>query len=403
VLRVSRKICSELHAIPPDLEEVGIAKPEPPDSRDPDRPSMAIWTGQTAEPWDYDAARTGIGGSEKMVILLAPRLQRRGWNVTVYANMTHERRGVDPQSGVLWRHWAEYDSSRPRDVLVVWRAPQALTMLQGPVKKRAFWGHDVLRPELFTPDVRAICDLFQVQSKFHALPLRNVVPDDQIWVARNGIVPLDAYPQEKDPFTVVYSSSPDRGLLTAAQIVQRAQLTEPKIKLVCCYGMTPLYRKCKAENQHGHIPDMGRDVNADMYEDWLNQALDDVGAVCLNRVGFSQVTRMFEKGGVWLYPTRFPEISCMSAMEAMSAGCVPVCTPTGALAETLTRGGGGAFKDLWLRDCDVKAGAEKLLAAVQVASDDPRRVSMAATANTEFDVETLADEWSERLSVGAPK
>ena len=401
VMRVSRKICSELHAIPPDLEEVGIAKPEPPDSRDPDRPSLAIWTGQTAEPWDYESGKTGIGGSEKMVILLAPRLQRRGWNVTVYANMTHKNRGVDHATGVVWRHWAEYDQARARDVLVVWRAPQALTALQGPVKKRVFWGHDVLRPELFTPEVQAVTDLYQVQSRFHAEPLLGHVDESKIWYARNGIVPYDRYPPEKDPKVVVYSSSPDRGLLTAAQIVQRARLSDPDIRLVCCYGLTPLYRKVKAENQHGHIPDVGRDVNADMYETWLHEALDEVGAVVLNRVGFNEVAAMFAKGGVWLYPTRFPEISCMSAMEAMAGGCVPVCTNTGALAETLTRGGGDAFKELRLKDGDVKAGAEKLLAAIKIPADDPRRVSMAAQANAVFDVEALADEWADRLEVKA--
>lgn len=399
VLRVSRKICSELHAIPPDLEEVGIAKPEPPDRRDPARPSVAIWTGQTAEQWDYAAAETGIGGSEKMVILLAPRLQKLGCNVTVYANMSHLRRGEDPQTGVVWRHWAEYDQARPRDVLVVWRAPAALVALQGPAKKRVFWGHDVLNPAAFTPEVQALTDLYQVQSEFHALPLRGVVPDEKIWVARNGIVPVPGLRPDKDPLTVVYTSSPDRGLLTAAQIVQRARRVEPKIKLVCCYGMTPLARKLRAENQYGHIPDLGREVNTDLYEQWLYEILDDVGAVVLNRVGFQEVSRVFALGGTWLYPTRFPEISCMSAMEALANGCVPVCTTTGALEETLTTGGGRAFREFWLPSVGVEEGAERLLRAVQVAGDDPRRSEVAAAANTAFDVDVLAEEWMAKLEL----
>lgn len=408
-LRLGRAICDELRAIPGDLEDHGIARTEPPDPRAP-APSVAIWTGATGEKWGPRSGLTGIGGSEKMVLLMARELQRRGANVSVYANMSHQDRGVDPETGVLWRHWAEFDEKRPRKVLVVWRAVEAVTRLQCPAKKRVLWLHDVQSPDRYTEDVRAVVDLVQFQSNFHASPF---APDDPLrekfWIARNaleGVHPAAARLDfsAKDPKLVAYLSSPDRGLLTAAKIVKRAQEIDPEIRFVCCYGIAPWVRRWHAKQPHGHNPDLGRDVSCDVYERALHRALDACGAVVLGRVGWAKVYETLQRAGAWLYPTAFSEISCMAGFEAAAHGCVPVATTFGALQETLGKIGAPWFDryllppkkddDEWIATC-----ARRLTEAVQVPADAASRVAMARAAQKAFDPGVLAEEWIDKLGL----
>jgi glycosyltransferase involved in cell wall biosynthesis len=96
--------------------------------------------------------------------------------------------------------------------------------------------------------------------------------------------------------------------------------------------------------------------------------------------------------GVWLYPTRFPEISCMSAMEAAALGCIPVHSGKYALAETLGPMGTQVDPD------NIEAAAKALAAAAQsFPADDPSRDNVSNWALKKYDYEKLADEWVELL------
>lgn len=429
-LRVGRNLCEELKAIPADLEDSGIGKIEPPDPRtkmhmvclnenDPrapaapsimvPSPNLAIWTGHTGEKWGPDSGKTGIGGSEKMVILLANEIQSRGVNVSVYANMTHMGRGVHPDTGVIWRHWAEFDEKRPRDALVIWRAIEALSKVQCPAKVRMLWLHDVQNPSRYTEEILALADIVQFQSDFHVGPVRDVIPEEKRWVARNGIRRPHPYAEalnfsKKDPKLVAYLSSPDRGLMTAAKIVREAQETDPEIRLVCMYGFTPWTRKSQATSRHRSIPDLGRDCSIDLYERELYELLDEIGAIVLGRVGWDRVDQVLLEAGVWLYPTDFDEISCMAAMEAQAHGCVTCSTVHGALIETLKVGGGW---ETWRPSLlhpkrseeFILMSSMKLLAATMVSPKDPRRITVARQAQKVFAMAPLADDWISRLGL----
>jgi glycosyltransferase involved in cell wall biosynthesis len=56
------------------------------------------------------------------------------------------------------------------------------------------------------------------------------------------------------------------------------------------------------------------------------------------RIGHKALNKEFAKSKFWVYPSHFPEISCISAMKAQAMGCVPVTTDYAALAETVKDG-----------------------------------------------------------------
>lgn len=398
--RVGRNMAAEWDFCPPQLEDRGIAKVETPDSR-PALPEVVIWCGHSPEEWSWRSAETGIGGSEKMVILLARALQASGrCNVSVYTRVPAAHRGVAPD-GVRWQHWAEFDEARPRHALIGWRAP-ASVMLGVPAKHRILWCHDVPNLSQFSEDVIACADAISVQSEFHASLFGSLT--DKLWVTRNAIVPRTPDWSKKNPKRVVFISSPDRGILTAAEIIRSAKAVDPQIEFHVCYGVAPWLRKVLAEHNYRHVPDLGHEVSMDNYELAFCRALDETEAVVHNRIGFEPLRELLDSAGIWLYPTRFSEISCMSAMEAQASGCIPVATRFAALNETIlpearfapyietnTKAG--------IPQVSIRTGKAALLEALKIAGDDPRRKAMSDAANKAFDVAPLAEIWLQRLGL----
>ena len=153
------------------------------------------------------------------------------------------------------------------------------------------------------------------------------------------------------------------------------------------------------------IPDVGHDMSCELYERELNKAMDRAGVKMLHRVSFKQIYELLVEAGVWLYPTRFPEISCMAAMEAQAFGVVPLCTRFGALEETVLKCSdtygvqlpalpetGDASQSY------IEKAAAQLIESVQIPAEDPRRQEIAKVAWDRFSVDGLAEEWIAKLS-----
>jgi glycosyltransferase involved in cell wall biosynthesis len=403
-MELARTMVNEYELVPPDLEKMGIGKCEPPEERDP-KPSVAFFTGPAPEDWSWKNRESGCGGSEKMIIILAEAIQRTGRaNVSVYSSIPLPERGI--HNGVNWRHWSEFDRTRERDVLVAWRnAGHAIMPV--PAAKRVVWCHDVQNASSYTEEILACVDHINLQSKYHAEPLAGEKFNGKIWIGRNAIELPELTAEdlkEKNAKRVVYFSSPDRGLLTACEIVARAKQQIPDLEFYVCYGFPPWVRKAYAQHNHRFFPDVGHETCTDNYERRLRRALAAVGARVLHRIGFKEMEALVRTSGVWLYPTRFPEISCMAAMEAQAGGAIPVASRYGALAETILPEGNivpaiEVDDDFGISQSAVETGLRSLLEAVEIPADDERRLSMSAAAAKAFGVDDLAEIWLTQLGL----
>lgn len=373
--------------IPRGAEAFGLGSPEK-EINTAGRTNLSIYCSDTVEAWGPKGPE-GIGGSERMVIEMAKRLQARGVATTVYCKLPPEQRGL--HDGVLWRHYLEFNPTIARDVLMAWRNHQALE-LPVPARQRILWMHDIGNDGIWTPKTKALASRVIFVSPWHR-EQHPSLPADKAYVSRNGvdvarIEELEKEGIERDPKRIVFASSLDRGvqraLLAWANLANQGRLPEGA-RLELLYGFTPLYMKL-ASGQHEYAPIDGVQRHR---LDWMEEVLDGCaripGVALRGRISKDDVLRTFLGAGALYYPAWFDETFCMVAAEAQACGCVPITTARAAL-QTTNKYGVRIVKE----DMENYVGA---LGDYFEGGYYAERTEMAALAKKDFSLETLADEW----------
>jgi glycosyltransferase involved in cell wall biosynthesis len=378
---------------------------------------VSFLCGTTVEPWDASSLATGIGGSEKMVILISRELARRGWKVTVYGSPKTPEGGTF--DGVEYLPAEAFNSSFRRDIIVLWRAPHLLecvaqlgrqkfeTCRASPglhARKVVVDLHDVVAPHEFTPDRLRRCSGLLFKSKYHAEISK--IPEEfskKIIVSRNA-VDLDSLPasESSPPATaegsgrtgsggrnynkVLWTTSADRGLKGALKAWDLVKGTVPEAELHVYYGFTPLYRTRAATQEYQYFGDHGHDRHMSEYQEECLQMIDYLGATYHGRVSHDELQRELSISGVWLYPTKFPEISCLSAMEAQLNGCLPVVSDYAALKETVQNG-------IIVEPNDPESVANAVVGLIQKGAElDSYRAEMQKESRERFSLTKLVDD-----------
>lgn len=289
-----------------------------------------------------DLATRPLGGSETALTQVAKGLAEAGWSVVVAAHPEH-------QAGVYGHvQYLNVDDDTWRtddhDVVVVFRQlPHVLRKLPG--RLRVLWAHDHLGiyPELPRGIRRTV--IAAGWSLAHPVfgPRAPVIvavsewlrrcfvsfahwPQRTVYAIRNGIdpafFPLLQPPTAADAVTrVAYTSVPERGLpLLIERIMPLIWRVFPAVELhVFSYRPLEQYR-------------------------FLNV---DARGLVIFRGGLRQSDLAKELGrfDLWLYPTDFPETSCIAAMEAQAAGVPVITSRRYALPETVQDGQTGVLID----------------------------------------------------------
>ena len=346
-----------------------------------------------------DLESRAMGGSETALLYVARGLAALGHPVTVAA---HPGAREGTYDGVVYVDisspgWRE---RRDVDITVVFRQlPHARRRLPG--RHRLFWGHDHigLYPELPAGLKRTVLSgawRFGYRLLGRSAPGIVAVsrwladcyvrfagwPSDRVWVIPNGVNPelfqgLDADPPEHGPRPprVAYTSVPERGLALLITRVMPAIWREmPDVELhVFSYRPLEAYRPLARS--------AGRRV---VFHGGLPQR---------------ELARALASCDLWLYPTDFPETSCIAAMEAQAAGLPVVTSARYALRETVEDGGTGIL-------VEGPVGSEEYVArfasaAVRLLRDSRLRRAMGERARrrilSEFTWERAAQRWSQLL------
>lgn len=316
------------------------------------QPRIIFWCGQSIEPWAPTSLNTtGIGGSETAVIEIARRFAKDGWLVDVYNN-PDKYEGVYDSVG----YWglARLSTNEQAEILVSWRNPEVYSL---PVKRQAslLWCHDLNRG----PDTGVNLEKWDKVlgvSHWHSNYLSQLYDIKNTSFVPNGI-DLTRFINDtaKVPFRCVYASSPDRGLLTLLNLWTAILQREPQAELHIAYGWDTIDRSIALGlDRSGYLQTLKQQVMSILER--------TPRVVWRGRLPQDELAKLYQESYCWLYPTTFLEVSCISAMESMASGCVPVTSAAGALPETIGNAGvvvtgnpySQAWKDYWL-SCAIAA------------------------------------------------
>lgn len=274
-----------------------------------------------------------LGGTETGVIRLAQALEDLGHEVTVISRYPNP-----PLTKPLYLPRAQLSNIVEVDVLIVVREWLPIfTNIRA--KHRLFWTGDASdQPQtLGLGDrrvIKAIDGLLAV-SNWQADEIANAsgFPRDKMWVVRNGVhAPYFEQAIGRHRRRLIYSSTPYRGLVHLPRLFKRIRERVPDAELKVFSGydvyadqpgaVPPGYGALV--NELGGIRVELESMNGVSYADSINQR---------------DLAQEFLGASILAYPNTFAETGCITAMEAMRAGCVPITTHLGALPETISDGG----------------------------------------------------------------
>jgi len=349
--------------------------------------TLAIFCPHTSTRWGPKTDGRGLGASEKMVWLMAKRLAKRGLSVTVYCRL------ADPPGkyeGVHWRHYATFNPKLYRDYVLLWRCPQAAAEIKPAAGRVYVWMHDVGHDSVWTPEVLKRVDKVFFLSKFQRQK-HPTVPEGKVFYTRNGIdLNVHLYNGEPKEKKIVYLSCPTRGWQTSIRIFDESGLVKEGWKLHLFYGFLEAFDDACNHQVAGYVPDLGHEtVLREFQADCLRLADETPGVVRRGLVNWHQIAHELKTASIWLYPTRFDEISCVAAMEAMAAGCKVLATESAALKETLADYPG------WVNLSQSQPVMwSSLLRNAAFNGSDP--INWAQHAKR-FDIEALAEKWLQEV------
>jgi len=269
-----------------------------------------------------------LGGSESAVVFMARELARRGHHVQVFCPC--ERPGEYDR--VAYRDltdFAAFVDSGSCDVFICCRHLRGLT---APLRAKLniVWNHDVL----VKPVARQLMSLMYkidrvfVLSEFHKGTFQHHlgVPEDRYLVTRNGVdlalIDETVEGVERDPNRLLYTSRPERGLDVLLTMWPELKRRRPELKLAIA-----------------HYDNPGADAQMADYLDTLKRTAEHLPDVTLlGALSKRDLYREIAASSLVVYPAVFPEVSCISALEAAACGTPMVASRYAALKETVADG-----------------------------------------------------------------
>jgi glycosyltransferase involved in cell wall biosynthesis len=292
---------------------------------------IAIYCGYTFREWSPSIAQTqGVGGSEEAVIQLAFRWAAAGWSVTVYNASDREQQyfadlgAAGRPAAVTYRPYWLWNYRDREDVVILWRDPE---IAKYPINARRVILdlHDV-GPYNFSPEGLAKISYVCVKTQAHADCFPNI-PREKLRIIPNGI-DLEQFTNSvsKEKYLIINTSLANRSLSALLDIYEQVKRRVPKARLEWAYGW----------DAGGIRYDVKSELAA--WKEKMQAQMKALGVVERGRLNSEEVTRLYQRGSVFLYPTGFYEIFCISAVKAQYAGAYPITSDFAALNEVVRWG-----------------------------------------------------------------
>ena len=161
--------------------------------------------------------------------------------------------------------------------------------------------------------------VFNSNWNFEKFQYQFKIPEEKSLVIKNAIEKIEHQEKPKEKISLIYHTTPWRGLVHLLKIFKNLDLENVELN-VC--SSTIIYGK--------------------KFDNILGKKFEKIFDECkltknVNYLGFvenKKIIELLKKMHIYSFPSVWPETSCISAIEAMAAGCQIVSSNLGALYET---------------------------------------------------------------------
>ncbi len=295
-----------------------------------EKETVVIYSGPSWERWSFENEKKGgIGGSEIWQISLAREFSNLGYRVISFCDSPETEMWDDD---VRYLHYSKYPSFVEQNYIDYFITSRTTDTLQFPVRagKVYVMVHDIWllspREQMFQEKVDKYC----VLSQWHWDFFKNhhgVTDDNKMWMTSNGLY-FDRYDKDgilRHPHRLFYSSSPDRGLDTLLQCFPFIKEKVPDLELHVYYGFNNWEKSILKRNDPVEIARMEE----------IKKGLEQDGVTFHGRVSQKELSDAQLSCSLWVYPTDFEEVFCITAIEAQRARMPIVTSRYAGLVTTL--------------------------------------------------------------------
>jgi glycosyltransferase involved in cell wall biosynthesis len=277
--------------------------------------------------FEGDALSTGaIGGAETAFIQMTRAMARLGHEVLAINNC--QKPAVhDNVSYYPFRKSLPLLANKAFDIMVVSRFFGFFSL---PIKSRlkVLWNHDTLDNPQALKAIHDEIDLCLVLSKFHKNNYLTRLPqlEERMVITRNGLdfdlLDKSSKGTTKVPGKLIYASRPERGLqVLLEKIWPRLSQIRPDLRLHLC----------------------GYQISQDQMDKSLSGLYDylallvskDPKIINLGPLSKNDYYRHLAESQMMVYPSTFPEVSCLAVLEAQALGTAVLTSDSFALSESV--------------------------------------------------------------------
>lgn len=180
-----------------------------------------------------------------------------------------------------------------------------------------------------------------------------------------------------------YGSSYDRGLDILLKMWPKILDKYPDVSLDICYGWD-LFDK-------GYVNNPERMT----WKERISEEMKQQGIIHHGRVSKEKLAKVRQSCGIWVYPTYFAEINCITALDCQRDGLVPVTMDDFALKETVGSGYkiGGDIYDKETQETFLHA----LIALMGDEKKWEKESQRAKEFSSQYDWDNIAKQWEAHL------
>ena len=279
---------------------------------------IVILTNDLKGGWSPLDKETGMGGSEEAITKLASEFVKNNFEVVLYHV---QRKVVDfVFDGVTFSSRHNFKCEE-KDILITFK--DSTPWKQGiNVKKNIHFSLEVERPWNISN-----VDHFVHTSKFHE--------SRHPWVSRkkSEVVPLgvelsslDKNKESQIPNTVLYASSPDRGLELLLHDWDVIYKNNPELILNIAYGFR-IFESCGHESEQ-----------VLKYKQYMLGLMNKPNINYLGNLGQDEIEKEYWMAQYWILPLLKPEseLFCLNAVKSRYCGAISIVNKMGALKETVS-------------------------------------------------------------------